>query len=816
MKTTSRLLSFFLLLFLGTSLAMGQDGYQTPPDALRALVDAPAAPAVSVSPDGTRLLLLSRASVPGIDELAQPELRIGGTRINPRNNGPSRSSYYTFITISTISTGAEVDVYGIPDDGKIGGVSWSPTGDHISFAVSFEDRIELYLADARTGTARRLTDRPLNMVGGGAMEWMPDGKSLLARVVSSTRGTMPKEPSVPSTPVVQENIGKAAPARTYQDLLTTPYEEDLFEWMMQSEIVTVTVSGEVSSFGLTGMVSSMNVSPDGKYVLTGTIHRPFSYLVPYYRFPNKLEVRDAVGKVVKQIADVPLMEEVPTAFGSTTTGVRSIGWRQDADATLAWAEALDGGDGAATVDFRDAIYQLPAPFSGSKQEMMRTPLRYGGISWSDAGFALVRESWTATRQTRTYYLDTKTWKSRVIEDRSYEDQYSDPGSPMSEVGPSGRRLLVTADKGASIYLSGTGASDEGNRPFIHKMNLESGKTTELFRSEAPYYESVSGWIDSAKGVFLTSRESVSEPPNYYLRTVGSDELKAITRFPHPYPEMDAIGKEFITYAREDGIPLSATLYTPAGYDAQRDGPLPTLIWAYPQEFRSAAAAGQITDSPYRFKRVSYSGAIPYVTQGYAILDDASMPIVGEGEDLPNDTFIEQLIMNAKAAIDEGARRGVVDPDRVAIAGHSYGAFMTANLLAHSDLFRAGIARSGAYNRSLTPFGFQNEARTFWESPEVYFAMSPFMHADKVNEPILLIHGMADNNSGTFPIQSERFYAGLKGNGATARLVMLPHESHGYRARESVLHMMWETANWLDTYVKNAPPRSMEVDGPTGR
>lgn len=819
MKNSIRisLAALVLTILFSTPVRAQDEGYKTPAAALKALIDAPEAPSVSVSPDGSALILMARESVPGIEELAQPELRIGGIRINPRNNGPSRSSYNTGIVISSIASGVETPVTGVPEDGQIASVSWSPDGAHIGFTVSFENRIEMFLADAKTGKARRLIDSPINAVSGSAYTWLPGGQSLLVRIISPKRGSMPVEPSVPSTPIIQENIGKTAPAVTYQDLLTTPYEEDLLEWIMASDVVNVSVSGTETSLGLSGMVTSMSPSPDGKYILTETVHRPFSYLVPINRFPTRIEVRDRTGTVVKMLTDLPLMEEVPSGSGSTTTGVRSIGWREDKDATLAWVEALDGGDGSAKADIRDALYQLESPFSGKAQELIRLPLRYAGVDWSDQGFALVSERWTSTRQTRTYIFnpDKPDYPSKVLFDRSYEDAYSNPGSVTTKVGPTGRRLIVTTDNGRAVYLTGAGASPEGNRPFLRKMNLSSGEIEELFRSEAPYYESVLGWVDVANGVFLTSRESTSEPPNYYLRKVGSLDKTAITHFEHPYPEMDAITKEFITYTRADGVPLSATLYLPAGYDKGRDGPLPTLLWAYPQEFKSASAAGQVTESPYRFKRVSYSGAIPYVTQGYAVLDNAAMPIVGEGDEEPNDTFVDQLRTSAEAAINEGARRGVVDPERVAVAGHSYGAFMTANLLAHTDLFRAGIARSGAYNRTLTPFGFQAEPRTFWESPEVYFAMSPFMYADKVNEPILLIHGMADNNTGTFPVQSERFYAGLKGNGATARLVMLPHESHGYRARESLLHMMWETATWLDTYVKNAPPRTLQVGGPTG-
>jgi len=808
---------FVSLLLVASSVGQDLDGYQTPPDALAALVDAPVAPGVSISPDGLTMLLLTRQGVPTIEQLAQPELRLAGLRINPRNNGPSRTSYSVALALGSVDAKGETPVTGIPEGALIGSVSWSPDGAHFAFTVTSSEKIELYLADAATASAHRLIDRPLNVAMGGAYTWMPDGKSMLVKATANSRGNRPEKPAVPSTPVVQENVGKAAPARTYQDLLATPYQEDLFEWYVQSDVLQVSVDGDVSDFGLSGMVSSMRPSPDGEYVLTQVGHRPYSYLVPYYRFPNRIDVRTASGEVVRDIADLPLMEEVPTGFGSTTTGVRSISWRGDADATLAWVEALDGGDANVEADYRDELFQLAAPFDGDAVTLATLPLRYQGIRWSDTGFALVSEGWFATRQQTTYKFDPDDPVSGmdVVFDYSSEDRYANPGSPMSHRNDDGRFVLVTSDNGDSIYLSGTGASPEGDRPFMNKMNLETGETTEIFRSAAPFYETSAGWLDAEAGTYLTRRESNSEPPNYFKRTVGSDKSVAVTEFPHPYPEMDGISKELINYTREDGVPLTADLYLPAGYNAASDGPLPTLVWAYPREFKSAAAAGQVSGSPYRFKTVSYWGAVPYVLQGYAVMDRAAMPIVGEGEKEPNDSFVEQLVTSAKAVIDEGVRRGVVDPDRVAVGGHSYGAFMTANLLAHSDLFRAGIARSGAYNRSLTPFGFQREARTFWEAPEIYFAMSPFMHAHKVNEPILLIHGMADNNSGTFPIQSERFYGGLKGNGATARLVMLPHESHGYRARESLLHMMWETNSWLDTYVKNAPPRSVEVNKPTG-
>ena len=796
--------------------AFAQDGYQEPTDALKALVDAPVAPSMSLSPDKNTMLLMERQALPTIADLSQPELRLAGTRINPRTNGPSRSTGFVSMTLTTVDGAGERTVSGIPSDGSIGFGSWAPDGARYVFPVTLKDRIELWEIDLASASASRLIEQPLNGVGGGMFTWMPDSETLLVRAVAADRGAMPMAPEVPSTPVVQENTGAAAPARTYQDLLESPYDEDVFEWFMSSDLLRVSGDGTVTDLDRSGMITSMDPSPDGRFILLETMHRPFSYLVPYYRFPNRIEVIDTDGGLVELIEEQPLRENVPTGFGSTTTGIRSIGWRQDADATLAWVEALDGGDGNAEADVRDAVKQLPHPFTEEPMTLIELPLRSAGMMWSSDGYMLAAERWTSTRAFRMYKVPTNGTRIAIqtVFDYSYEDRYANPGSPMMDTDETGRNLLMTSDDG-SIYLTGTGASPEGNRPFLRRYDMRSGETEELFRSEAPYYERFAGWLDEDADTFLTMRESVNEPPNYFQRTVGSDKITAVTNFPHPYPELEGISKETISYTREDGVPLTADLYLPAGYDASRDGPLPTLVWAYPREFKSAAAAGQVSSTPYAFKRMSYSGALPYVTQGYAVMNNAAMPIIGEGDEQPNDSFVEQLVTSAEAVIDEGVRRGVVDPDRVAIAGHSYGAFMTANLLAHSDLFRAGIARSGAYNRSLTPFGFQAEPRTFWEAPEIYFAMSPFMHAHKVNEPILLIHGMADNNSGTFPVQSERFYHGLKGNGATARLVMLPHESHGYRARESVLHVLWETHTWLDTWVKNATPR-VEVNEPTGR
>jgi dipeptidyl aminopeptidase/acylaminoacyl peptidase len=475
-------------------------------------------------------------------------------------------------------------------------------------------------------------------------------------------------------------------------------------------------------------------------------------------------------------------------------------------------EALDGGDAGQPAEERDRVLMHAAPFDGEPTPWVTLGLRYGGIMWGTDDLALVMESWWRTRTARAWRLSPgePTAEPELFFERSYEDRYNDPGYPMMVPNEWGWPVLRTADRGRTLFLSGAGASPEGDRPFVDKLDLRTMETERLFRSEAPYYESPLEFLDDDGRYLLTRRESQDDPPNYFVRDMRTGDLRQLTAFPNPTPQLEGMSKELIQYTRADGVDLQATLYLPPGYEPERDGPLPLFVWAYPREFKSADAAGQVSGSPYRFTRLSGWSTAIWVAMGYAVMDGATMPIIGEGDAEPNDTYVEQLVASGEAAIDEAARRGVADPNRVGVGGHSYGAFMTANLLTHSDAFAAGIARSGAYNRSLTPFGFQAEERTFWEAPEVYFRMSPFMNADKMNAPILLIHGEMDNNSGTFPIQSERYYHALKGLGKTVRLVMLPFESHGYAARESILHMLWEMQEWLDRYVKRAGSQTTSV------
>jgi dipeptidyl aminopeptidase/acylaminoacyl peptidase len=778
--------------------------YRTPPQAIVAIADAEPTPGVVLDPTRKWLLLLERRAMPDIRELAQEELRLAGIRINPETNGRSRRDTAYGMKLVSVADGSERAIEGLPAEARIDDVRFSPDGSHVAFTQTGESGIELWLADVASARARKLLDG-LNGIF-DPFDWRSDSRSLVAKVVPKDRGRAPEAPRVPEGPIVQETTGEAAAAWTYQDLLETPHDEALFAHYGSAELVEAGVDGATIALGKASLIDRAEPSPDGKFVLVSHVERPFSYLVPHSRFGRRVEVWDRSGTLVREVARLPLAENVPLGRNAVPTGPRDIGWRPDEDASLHWVEAQDGGDPRQPASVRDKLYTFAAPFDGEPAEILSLGLRLGEVYWGSAAGALVREWWWADRHERIWKLGFEGKKAEVLFDYSYEDRYNVPGTPLLETTARGTVALLTANDGRTVFLSAEGASPEGSRPFVDALDLETGEKTRLFHSEGPYYEYPLAFLDVSGRKLLTRRESTEEPPNYFARDLETNELRALTSFPHPYPGLVGATRELVRYQRPDGVTLTATLHLPPRYSSSQ-GALPLIVWAYPREYKSADAAAQVRESPYRFSRVSWGSPLYWLTQGYAIMDDAAMPIVGEGDEEPNDTYVEQLVASAQAAVDEAARRGVADPDRAAIGGHSYGAFMTANLLAHSDIFRAGIARSGAYNRTLTPFGFQSEQRTFWEAPETYFTMSPFMHAHRIHEPILLVHGEADNNSGTFPIQSQRLFHALKGHGAKARLVLLPHESHGYRARESVLHTLWETNEWLEKYVKNAPPRA---------
>ncbi|MEM6996337.1 MAG: prolyl oligopeptidase family serine peptidase, partial [Myxococcota bacterium] len=783
--------------------------YREPSADVVALVDARPSPRVSVSPVYDRMLLADYDAHPSIAVVSQKFERLAGIRIDAKRGAARRTRLYETLTTVDLADGAKHKVE-LPPGMQLAGLSWSPDGQRVAMSRWVEDGVELWVADLATSTAKRIGAWRLNTVFGSGIDWMPGSESLVVHLQPEGHGPPPARPSTPAGPTTLDTAGTKSTNRTYQDLLSNRVDEAVFEHYATSRIAVVDLAGNATEIAGADLYTDATASPDGRYVLVERIKRPFSYAVPYYRFPRTIEVRDLKGKVVRVVADQPVADSVP--IGGVRDGARGVHWQPTADATLAWREALDGGDPDAEAEHRDRLMTHAAPFADTPEERLRTKQRLRSIDWTSRDGELLATEYDRDRRWVTTHLygaettgaaDDEATGSRVLFDRSVRDAYGDPGRPVYGERPSGHATVIVDD--GKIYLSGKGATAEGDRPFLARYDLATGETEELMRSAGEQHTSFAAFGSSAHDRWVVRRESVEAPPDYYLEGAGG--TKRLTELPHPHPQLSGIEKRVLKYTRKDGVSLSGTLYLPPDYDqATAKEPLPLLVWAYPVEYNDRDTAGQVRAAPHRFTRLRATSPLMFLTQGYAVLSGAAMPVVGDPETM-NDTFIQQIVESAEAAIDACVAEGVADRDRVAVGGHSYGAFMTANLLAHSDLFRAGVARSGAYNRSLTPFGFQSERRTLWEAVDTYVKVSPLFAADSLDEPILLVHGEVDSNSGTYPLQSKRLFHALKGVGGTARLVLLPEESHGYAARESVLHVLAESFDWLDKYVKNAAPRN---------
>lgn len=782
--------------------ALAQQTWQEPPAPIADMLDTPWYPAVNISPNHEWLVRLERPTLPRLAELAQPRLQLAGLQLNPTTWSPFRAYAFVGLAVQHIETGKRLPI-SLPHHEGIRNLRWSPEGNHLAFTLDQPDGVELWVADMVQGTARRLTPPVLNNTYGTPCRWISETAGLLCKLVPSAPAEPPAPPLVPRGPRVEQNLGRTAPVRTYTNLLNSPEDEALFEYYLTSVLVQVDLAGDRTQLSDPQLIASAVSSPNGEWILLTTIQRPFSYQVPAHLFPKRIAVLNQNGQEVYRVADLPLADDVPVPFDSVRTGRRIVHWRSDRPATLYWVEALDEGDASKEVATRDAVSQLEAPFTGEPQPLWTTELRYNQILWGHDTLALGIEAWYDSRRIRTWQLNPAdpSTAPTLIEDRDYQDRYRDPGQPVMTPGPYHRQVLMLSPESDSLYLKGRGTSPEGVYPFLDRWSLKTQEKTRLWQASAPFYESVISLLDNEGLRIITRRESPQETPNYWLRDLATGEAAILTDFADPRPWYQDVQPEVVRYSRADGVTLSATLYLPPGHNPGTDGPLPTVLWAYPQEYKSREAAAQVTTAENAFRRPYAYDPRFLLTQGYAVVMGPTMPIIGEGDTEPNDTYVQQLTQSAEAIVNYLVERGISDRSQIAIAGHSYGAFTVANLLAHTDLFSAGIANSGAYNRTLTPFGFQGEQRTFWEAQETYIQMSPFSHVAQINEPLLLIHGAEDENAGTYPIQSERLYGALKGLGGTVRWVELPLEGHGYESREAVGHVLWEMTHWLNQYVK---------------
>ncbi len=803
MKSVLSIIAF--LIFSFTAVAQENLVYQKPSKEILALADYERAPSVIMDTKKEYMLLTYRNTYKSLDDLNQDELRLGGLRINPVTNISSSVTYINNIKVRKIKDKNEIQVSGLPENPKISNLSWSKDEKKIAFSNTTATGVSLWILDVAAAKATKLTDANVNANLGNPFSWFADSENILVSLLPKNRpALLDGKKDLPTGPIISNADGNKSQNRTYQDLLKNKADEANFENIVASELYKVNRNGNATLFKSADLYTRKSFSPDGKYLMISTLQKPFSYIVPLSRFPSKTVVYDVAGKEIKTVNEVPLNEIIPKGFMAVRKGKRDMDWRNDKPATLFYVEALDGGDPATKVDFRDELFLWDAPFTNNAISLMKTPQRFSDVTWGNDNNAIVMEEWYDTRNTKSFLINPSVQNAapKVISDRNSQDIYADPGNFETVKNEYGKYVLAIENDNA--YLIGDGFSDKGQFPFIDEFNLKTGKKKRLYQSAyKDKKEDILSIEDFKKGTVMVMLQSKNDYPNYYFRNIKSKAaLVPVTAFKNPFESIKDVYKELIKYKRKDGVELSGTLYLPVGYDRAKKEKKPLLIWAYPAEYKDKNSAGQSSQNPNEFTFPYYGSFVYWVTKGYVVLDDAAFPIIGEGTTEPNDNFITQLVDNAEAAIDAVDKLGYIDRKKVGVGGHSYGAFMVANLLTHSDLFACGIARSGAYNRTLTPFGFQSEQRNYWESPEVYNAMSPFMNASKVKTPILLVHGEADNNPGTFTLQTERYFQALKGLGATARMVILPKESHGYAAKENILHLLWEEDQFLEKYLKN--------------
>lgn len=801
-------LKITLLLFLNVSfIAFAQENlmYQKPSKSILDLADYERAPSVSMDTKKEYLLLSYRSTYKTLDDLNQDELRLAGLRINPSTNISSTVTYINNLKIRKINNTAEIQVSGLPDNPKISNILWSPNDKKILFSHTTNSGVELWVLDVASAKAKKLTEGIVNANLGNPFSWFLDNETILVKMLPKNRQPLlDAKKDLPTGPIISNTSGTKSQNRTYPDMLKNQNDEINFENIITSELYKVNLNGTATLFKPAAMYAGERISPDGNYIMLTTIQKPFSYVVPLNRFPFKTVVYDNNGVEIKVVNEVPLNEIIPKGFMAVRKGKREMAWRNDKPATLSYVVALDEGDPANKADFRDELFLWEAPFTKDANTLVKIPQRFNNITWGNDNTAIVSDEWYDTRNTKTYLINPSNpdQQPKVISDRNSQDIYSDPG--IFETRKNAYNKYVLAIENNTAYRIGEGFTKDGQFPFIDEFNLKTLQTKRLYTSAyKDKKEDLLEIEDFKTGKVLVQIQSKNDYPNYYFRNIKKQNaLTPITSFKNPFESIKDVSKEVIKYKRKDGVELSGTLYLPAGYDKVKKEKLPLLIWAYPAEYKDKSSAGQTSQNPNEFTFPYYGSFVYWVTKGYVVLDDAAFPIIGEGTTEPNDNFITQLVDNAEAAINAVDALGYINRKKVAVGGHSYGAFMTANLLTHSNLFACGIARSGAYNRTLTPFGFQTEQRNYWEVPSVYNTMSPFMNADKMKTPILLVHGEADNNPGTFTLQTERYFQALKGLGAPARMVILPKEAHSYVAKENILHLLWEQDQFLEKYLKN--------------
>ncbi len=785
---------FLLIILISVEIIFGQ--YKVPDERLKDVYEVTKPPYIIFKPFSTYGFEITYKPQITLNELVEEDLELAGKKFLPRLTA-GRKFYQTnrfSITDFDKLSKQEIDISKYESIRTVF-YSWDYSKAIMTYEV--EDGVSFIYVDF---SSKKITEYPEIRLNGAMgephVQWLANQKDVLIQMIPQDRPTEVKYNKIPQSPLIEETSGKMSQMRTYTKLLKSPNDEILFDYYFTSQIAIVNLkTKKIKEVGKPGIYRSVEISPNNKLLLVTKINKPYSYTVPYYYFPQTTSIWNLKGKEVKHIMDRPLQDEIP--IGGTYSGERYHHWLPIADQTLVWYQAQDGGDPKVKTDLRDIIYKSDYPFK-DRQVFFQTEHRASGYQCLSDNKSIIYGDYDRDRLwSRQWILDLEDNTSKLITDQSVNDKYADRGS-LFTVWNKNKEKLVQRNGDLIYYINNQGASPEGNRPFLASFNIKTLEFTKLFEANPAKYEQISTFADEDFSSIIIGSQDIEQPRNYQLVDLATNKRQTLTKNRNPYPEYANLKKELVNYKRNDGIDLSGILYLPHDYDGQEK--LPLIIHAYPREYASAETAGQVSGSDKTFTWY-YGDDIRYLAMnGYAVLYNASIPIVGNPE-LVNDTFLEQLLDGVSSAINYLDERQIINPDKVGIIGHSYGAFMVANVLANSDLCQVGVAKSGAYNRTLTPFGFQKERRTFWQAKDFYLEVSPFATADQINEPILLIHGEKDPNSGTYPMQTKRLYQAIKGNGGTARMVILPFEEHSYRARESELHVLSEINEWFDRYLK---------------
>ncbi|MCF7520097.1 prolyl oligopeptidase family serine peptidase [Pseudoalteromonas sp. L21] len=748
---------------------------------------------VSLSPNGEQALFLHQIRYPSIHYVSQARVQLAGLDFYSNLYSRFDTPLYSHTTLFDISNRTSIDL--TPDSGVIIDYNWSPDVKKIAYLIQNDNTINLWVYDVETQVFKRLSQVNLSAsLGGRHLRWLPDSTALIVKKRNTKVHSPINELKQPNSLSSERQVEQG---RTYQSLLKNNKLKEQFKTLALSSLVKIDLKGNVTSLTDNMLFDDFSVSPDGEYVLSSTLPKELSSYLPYKKWGRDYQVTNL--KTHHQLNVLPSLNNkvnLKKAKDSVPNGARLVKWLPSEGSTLTWTEAIDNGDMSVDKKYHDNTYKLPSPFNQNKQLIHQAKWRVHNIIWGKSGAGVAQEWLYASKQAKASLISASTSANVLIEQRDYRDKFNDFGDPQTLRLPEGYEVLVEDDSNL-LFLS-NGLSKEGIRPTIKTLNKTNNTRKEYFISSK---ESIELPLRVANNTLIIQTQNVQTAPQYFaiLSTDMNERIPLLTNKNKQYFDKPPT---FINYKRSDGLNLSGTLHLPSNYD-KAQGKIPAVLWIYPDEFNNKKLSQQNTVKTNIFRQFDPLSPLVFLHDGIAVFESPSMPITAFDGQEPNDDFINQINLNAQAAINALEGTGLIDIDSLAVMGHSYGAFTVANLLAHTDFFKAGIARSGAYNRTLTPFGFQGEKRTLWQAKKTYIDLSPIMFADKINAPLLLIHGENDQNSGTYPLQSTRMYQALIANKKTTQLIMLPYEGHSYRAKENLTYLLKEQSAWLNKWLKSS-------------